>query len=356
MKIIGAPVMESEVSQSTMIPAEPPEEGAPVELCPGILWMRLSLPYRLNHVNVYLVEDDDGWTLIDTGLGDTRTEQVWTGVFRDVLKRPVTRVVVTHFHPDHAGMAGWIAQRFDIPVYMSQAEYLMNRNLSLDPGALEAEHYLRFYRNHGLDEEETRRLVTNGHSYLRIVRPLPATFSRMSAGDELIIGRRTFRVLTGAGHSLEQVMLYCESEKLFFAADQVLNHISPNVSVSAVDPDGDVLGLYLRSLAEIKSIIPDDVFVLPGHDMPFRGLHARIDELVTHHERRCQLIIDGCRDQSKSAAELVPYMFHRAFGPHELGFAFSEVLAHINYLLRRGRLEAITSADKSVKVAAAGFG
>ena len=339
------------MNQPNVVPAAPPEEGVPVELCPGILWVRLSLPYRLNHFNVYLVEDDDGWVLIDTGLGDVKTEQVWTRLFQDVLTRPVTRVVVTHFHPDHAGMAGWIAQRFDVPVLMSQAEYLMNRNLSLDPGALEAEHYLRFYSNHGLDAEETRRLVTNGHSYLRIVRPLPATFNRLSAGDELIIGRRKFNVLTGAGHSLEQVMLYCEGEKLFFAADQVLNRISPNVGVSAVDPHGDVLGLYLRSLAEIKSAIPDDVLVLPGHDMPFRPLHARIDELVIHHLRRCDLIIEACRDQPKSAAELVPYMFHRAFGPHELAFAFSEVLAHVNYLLRRGQLEAITSADKSVKVA-----
>ncbi len=342
--------------QATMIPALSPEEGAPVELCPGILWLRLSLPYRLNHVNVYLVEDRDGWVLIDTGLGDAKTEQVWSHLFRHVLKRPVTRVVVTHFHPDHAGMAGWIAQRFDVPICMSQAEYLMNRNLSLDPGALEADHYLKFYRNHGLNAEETRLLVTNGHAYLRIVRPLPATFSRISAGDELIIGKLRFQVLTGAGHSLEQVMLYCESEKLFFAADQVLNRISPNVGVSAVDPDGDVLGLYLRSLKEIKSAIPNDVLVLPGHDMPFRGMHERIDELVKHHEHRCHLIIESCRNHPKSAAELVPDMFHRAFGPHELGFAFSEVLAHVNYLLIRGRLTAITGADKHVKVAATRFG
>jgi glyoxylase-like metal-dependent hydrolase (beta-lactamase superfamily II) len=318
-----------------------PQDGVPVEIWPGVLWIRLSLPYRLNHVNVYLIDDGNGWALIDTGLGDAKTEEVWKNLFTGVLDRALTRIIVTHYHPDHVGMAGWIAQHFNIPVYMSETEYLMSRNIQLDPGALEAEHYLNFYMNHGLDADEARRLVTQGHSYLKIVRALPPTFRRLCAGDELPIGKRKFLTLTGAGHSPEQVFLYCESEKIFLSADQVLNRISPNVSVSAVDPDGDPLGLYLRSLMAIAACIPDDVLVLPGHDMPFYKLHGRIAELIAHHDQRCDLIIKACRTSPKSVAELVPYIFHRNLGPHETGFAFSEVLAHVNYLQRRQQLESI---------------
>lgn len=318
-----------------------------------MLWVRLALPYRLNHVNVYLIDDGAGWALIDTGLGDAHTEQIWDRLFAGVIDRPLTRIIVTHFHPDHVGMAGWIAARFGVPVYMSQTEYLMTVNIHLDPGALEAEHYLNFYLNHGLGLEETRRLVTRGHSYLKTARALPPTFRRMCAGDELALGKRKFQVLTGGGHSPEQVLLYCSDERLLFSADQVLNRISPNVSVSAVDPDGDPLGYYLRSLAAIAAAVPNDVLVLPGHDMPFDNLHGRVAELIAHHELRCNLIVEACRTAPKTAAELVPAIFHRVFGPHEMGFAFSEVLSHINYLLRRKRLLAIVD-NSTVRVTSAG--
>ncbi len=331
----------------------PPLEGVPVEVWPGVLWVRLSLPYRLNHVNVYLIDDGNGWALIDTGLGDARTELVWDRLFTGALGRPISRIIVTHFHPDHVGMAGWIAKRFDVPVYMSETEYLMSANIHLDPAALEAEHYLNFYLNHGLDPEETRSLVTKGHSYLKIVHALPPTFRRVCAGDELSVGGRKLQVFTGGGHSPEQVFLYCEGEKILFSADQVLNRISPNVSVSAVDPDGDPLGLYLRSLAAIAATIPDDVLLLPGHDMPFHSLHDRVAELIAHHDLRCNLIVEACRTAPKTAAELVPCIFHREFGPHEMGFAFSEVLSHVNYLLRRNRLEAVLEKNKSVRVTSA---
>lgn len=329
------------------LPSTPPQDGVPVEIWPGILWLRLPLPYRLNHVNVYLVDDGDGWALIDTGLGDSRTEQAWDHLFSTVLDRPITRVIATHYHPDHVGMAGWITHRFGIPLYMSQTEYLMTLNVHLDPGALEAEHYVNFYLDHGLGPEETRRIVTRGHSYLRIVRPLPLTFRRLNDGDELRIGRRNFNVLTGGGHAPEQVFFHCRAEKLFISADQVLNRISPNVSVSPIDPDGNPLGLYLRSLDEIAASIPGDVLVLPGHDMPFHNLHGRIGELIAHHEIRCKLIVEACRKGPKSAAELVPAIFKGQFGPHEMGFAFSEVLSHVNYLLGCQRLKAIGPAEKS---------
>jgi glyoxylase-like metal-dependent hydrolase (beta-lactamase superfamily II) len=186
-----------------------------------------------------------------------------------------------------------------------------------------------------------------------MVSGLPPTFSRVVAGDTLQIGKRSFEVLTGNGHAPEQVMLYCAADKVFLAADQVLAKITPNISVWAVDPDGDPLGLYIRSLGELKARIPDDVLVLPGHQLPFYGLHARSDQLIAHHEVRCGTIADAARAAPCSAAELVPVLFSRALDPHQMSFAFSEVQAHVNYMLRRGELVWAEGSDGIERVVAA---
>jgi glyoxylase-like metal-dependent hydrolase (beta-lactamase superfamily II) len=324
----------------------PPAPGAVSEIAPGILWFRLALPFLLDHVNIYLIEDRQGWTLLDTGLGDLKTQHAWEELLAGPLKgRPIERIIVTHFHPDHVGSAGWLLKRLDVPLYMSATEYLMSLNMHLDPGALEAEHYRNFYRSHGLDPATTQNVVTKGHEYLRIVSGLPKTYRRLVAGDVLSVGGRQFEVLTGGGHSPEQIMLLNRTEKIFFAADQVLAKITPNVSVAAVDPEGDPLGIYLRSLRALKDTIGEDVLVLPGHQLPFRGLGARASQLERHHLLRCEAIARACRTAPRSAAELIPHIFERALDAHQMGFAFSEVLAHVNYMLRRGELTALTGAD-----------
>ena len=171
-----------------------------------------------------------------------------------------------------------------------------------------------------------------------MVKPLPPTFLRVVAGDVLKIGGRNFRVLTGDGHAPEQIMLWCEDDGVFLAADQVLAKITPNVSVWAVDPDGDPLGLYLRSLRTLRATVPADVLVLPGHQLPFRGLHTRITELIAHHEERCATIADACAKAPRSVADLVPVLFPRKLDPHQMSFAFSETLAHVNTMLREHQL------------------
>ena len=168
--------------------------------------------------------------------------------------------------------------------------------LHLDPGALEAEHYRRFYLDHGLDAETTQSVVTGGHAYLRLVSGLPPTYHRVVAGNVLRIGGREFEVLTGGGHSPEEIMLLCRADKLFFSADQVLAKISPNVSVIAVDPEGDPLGaIFALAALRCAAIVDGDVLVLPGHNLPFRGLHTRIAELIAHHHARCDRILRACR-------------------------------------------------------------
>jgi glyoxylase-like metal-dependent hydrolase (beta-lactamase superfamily II) len=308
-------------------------------------------------VNVYVIDDGDGWAVLDTGIANDVTRAVWNSLISGPLRgRRLTRLIVTHHHPDHIGLAGWLSEAFGLQLLTSQTSYLGCLNISLSPGALDAKPYRDFYLRHGLDSKTTGLVTTRGHEYLKMVTGLPPTFRRLVHGDELALGGRRFLVLTGDGHAPEQVMLYCSEEKIFLAADQVLAKISPNVSVWAVEPEGNPLQLYLRSLKALKSILPTDLLVLPGHQLPFHGLHTRIDELVQHHNMRCETILDACRNHPRSAAELVPILFHHPLDPHQTSFAFSEVLAHVNFLLGTGDLateftngvmRTITSRDSS---------
>jgi glyoxylase-like metal-dependent hydrolase (beta-lactamase superfamily II) len=335
--------------------AGPPAAGEVVKVAEGILWARIPLPFRLDHVNVYVLEDGDGWAVLDTGIGNEATRAAWEALLAGPLAgRRLTRLIVTHFHPDHIGLAGWLCQRFALPLLTSQTTYLSCLNISLSPGALDAEPYRDFYLRNGLDRATTARVTTQGHGYLRMVTGLPPTFERLVAGDTLRIGGRDFSVLSGDGHAPEQLMLHCAAEGLLLAADQVLAKISPNVSVWAVDPHGDPLGLYLRSLARLTATLPADTLVLPGHQLPFYGLHRRSDELRQHHAERCAAIAAACRTSPRSAAELVPAIFRHALDAHQMSFAFSEVLAHVNYMLREGTLIWVGARDGVERIALAG--
>jgi glyoxylase-like metal-dependent hydrolase (beta-lactamase superfamily II) len=347
-------MQEKATDTSLVFPSpEPPAPGETIEVAPGILWARIPLPFRLNHINVYLIDDSDGWAILDTGIGNDETRAVWDALARGPLAgRRFTRLIVTHFHPDHIGLAGWLCDRFDLPLLTSQTSYLGCLNISLSPGALDAKPYRDFYLRHGLDAATTQRVATQGHGYLRMVSGLPPIFTRIVGGDTLQIGGRSFQVLTGNGHAPEQVMLYCEADNVFLAADQVLAKITPNISVWAVDPNGDPLGLYVRSLHELKDRIPAHALVLPGHQLPFYGLHRRSDELISHHEMRCNAIAEACRTTPRSAAELVPVLFSRQLDPHQMSFAFSEVQAHVNYMLRRGELAWSEGSDQIERVIA----
>ena len=332
--------MHDTPGQSLTFPhAAPPPTAQTIEIAPGILWTRIPLPFRLDHVNIYLIEDGDGFAVLDTGIGNVATQEVWeTLVAGPLAGRRLTRLIVSHFHPDHIGLAGWLCERFGLPLLTTQTAYLGCLNISLSPGALDAKPYRDFYTHHGLDAETTTLVATQGHGYLRMVKPLPPTFTRVVAGDTLRIGGRDFRVFTGDGHAPEQIMLWCEADGIFLAADQVLAKITPNVSVWAVDPHGDPLGLFLRSLRALRDAVPADVLVLPGHQLPFHGLHTRIDEQIAHHEERCDLIARACAREARSTADLVPVLFPRKLDPHQMSFAFSETLAHVNTMVRDGRL------------------
>ena len=328
------------VSRALRFPwPEPPAPGEVVAVQDGLLWFRLPLPYRLDHVNIFLLADQDGWAAVDTGLGDATSREAWQAVLDGPLANSrLTRLIVTHFHPDHVGLAGWLADRFALPLHMPRSDYLYTvalQNSSVDASSAL---YRSFYRRHGLPDRVIDEVLSGGHEYLRRTTGVPYAYTRLLHGQELRVGRRAFRVLTGGGHAPEQAMLYCAHDRLFLSADQVIARISPNIGVYAMEPEADALGEYLRSLHALIETVPADVLVLPGHGLPFHGLHTRSEELMAHHRERCALIRVACAQTPRSAAELIPTVFPRTLDAHQTGFAFVEVLAHVNYMLGRGEL------------------
>jgi glyoxylase-like metal-dependent hydrolase (beta-lactamase superfamily II) len=324
----------------------PPEPGKVVDLAPGLKWLRLALPFQLNHVNIYMLAHDGGWAVVDTGIGTDSTKAAWEAVFSGALAgQKVTRLIVTHSHPDHVGLAGWIAERFDCPLTMTQTEYfhaLFHQTRRTDA---QIKDQGEFYRRHGIPPATITQLLGRGSNYLTRTTNLPASYYRTYDGQRLAIGAREFEVLTGGGHALEQMMMLSRPEKLFLSADQVLSKISPNVSVWSMEPDANALGHYLTSLERLGRELPDDVLVLPGHGVPFYGVKTRIRQLRDHHEERCGAITTACRAKALTASDMVPLIFNRVLDAHPAGFATGEVIAHINYMLSEGRLIKQTSAD-----------
>ncbi len=307
-----------------------------------MLWLRLALPYRLDHVNIYLLEEADGFAVLDAGLGDDATREVWQAVLQGPLAgRRLTRMIVTHFHPDHVGSAGWLCETYGLPLHMPRNEYLLSLVLQYGQADRGAAMFRQFYERHGLAEEIVARVLTNGHEYLHRTTGLPSSYHRLQHGQTLTIGRNEYRVLTGGGHSIEQAMLHDPAAGLFFSADQVIAQISPNISVQPIEPQDNALGAYLAALASLIETVPNTVLVLPGHGLPFRGLHQRALALIEHHAARCAEIAQACTAAPRSAAELIPTVFRRELDAHQTGFAFGEVLAHINHMVVEGTLRRV---------------
>ena len=323
----------------------PPPPGGLAEIAPGVLWLRLALPFQLDHVNVYLIEDGPGWAVLDTGVADLRTRTVWESVLAERLRgRPLTRLIVTHYHPDHVGLAGWLTDRFGLELSMSQTEFLFCQNMRHNPAALGAAAHRDFYRQRGVDAAAIDSIMGRGHGYTKLTTELPPVYRRLIAGEHLRIGGRDFEILSGGGHAPEQVMLLNRDEGLFLAADQVLARITPNIGVWPWEPQADPLSDYLRSLAELRRQVPDDVLALPAHNLPFYGLHQRLADLERHHALRCAEIATACTAAPRTVAEVLPVLFPRALDAHQTGFAFGEVLAHVNYMLHRGEVAMVTDA------------
>lgn len=314
-----------------------PPAGTATEVLPGVHWLRMPLPFALDHINLWLIEEAGGWTLVDTGIGLHPTRALWRELFQTVLAgRPIQRIVVTHFHPDHLGQAAWIAGRFQAPVLMTRGEHELATTVHHQSDHDAAELFGEFFRRHGLDAERVSQVRSRGNRYRAVVPELPQSYRPIAENDALCIGGNKWQVLVGRGHSPEHAMLYCAAIDALISGDQLLPKISPNISASPAEPDGDPLAQYLVSLDAMRSL-PADITVLPSHGPVFLGAHQRISALQVHHRERLEALVDACREP-RTAAELLPLLFRRELSVHELFFAMGEVIAHLNHLRRAGRL------------------
>lgn len=313
--------------------------GQPLQqMSEGIFGLRFALPFALDHVNVWFLQDGPSWTLIDTGIANDATRQVWSGLLADVLSdRPIGRLVATHFHPDHMGLAGWLCHQTGAEFWTARTEWLIARCLAQDVSPDFVEAGRRFDRLAGLSEDQIAGRAARGNLYRTRALAPPASHVRVKEGDRLEVDGEYWRVLIGRGHAPEMICLYSADRGLLLAADQVLQRISPNISVWPGEPDADPLSDFIESLKIFKSL-PEATLVLPSHGQAFYGLHARIDELIAHHHVRLERA-EAAAGRGRTAVDIMPMLFDRALDEHQLGFALGEALAHLNYLVFRGRLK-----------------
>lgn len=325
--------------------AQAPVPGAVRAIAPGVHWLRMPLPFALDHINLWLLEDGDGWTIVDTGLGDEATRALWDQVFEGAAgKRKGRRVLVTHFHPDHAGNAGWLCERFGVPLWMTQAEYLTAHAARDGFAGHVPDATLALFRANGLDDARHAQMGARGNHYRRVVGELPTCYRRIMDGESIAIGAHRWRVIAGYGHAPEHASLYCEDLGLVISGDMLLPRISTNVSVWPTDPEGDPLGHFLRSIRRYREL-PAATLVLPSHGLPFRGAHARIAQLEAHHEQRLAELLDACREAPRSAADVLELLFRRKLDTHQMFFAMGEAIAHLHYLERAGGLRRAVGDD-----------
>jgi len=325
-----------------------PAPGATLEVAPGVKWIRMSLPFALNHINLWLLRDEldgqPGWTAVDCCITRDEAKAQWEQVFATQLDGlPILRVIVTHMHPDHIGLAHWLCRRWSTPqhdcrLWISATDYNAARVASHSTTGFGGEGAARFFAAHGLaDPDSLEKIRGRANYYPTMVPEVPASFRRMMDGDRIAIGGRSWRCISGFGHAPEHIALFCEELKVLISGDMMLPRISTNVSVYDIEPEADSLALFLASIDRFKPL-PESTLTLPAHGKPFIGLHARIRQLHEHHRERLDEVIAACSQAPRSAADVMPILFKRELDLHQTTFAMGESVAHLHALWHQGRL------------------
>jgi len=324
--------------------ASQPGSGEALEVADGVLWLRLVLPMALNHINVWALRDAGGWAIVDTGLGVPDSKAAWNTLLAGPLGgRPVTRVICTHMHPDHVGLAGWLCDRFEAPLLMSRLEYVTMRMLVADTGPAPGAG-ARFYRACGWSEAQIDRWRNRFGLFGRAVSEPPTSYLRLVAGDTLKIDHRDWQLVGGDGHSPEHICLLREEDGVFISGDQVLPKISSNISVWPTEPDADPLADWMASLRRLRRELSDDLLVLPSHGEPFFGLHSRLEALERGHETSLTRLCRRLKEPQR-AIDVFATLFGRPIDDGLLGMATGESVAHLTYLVGQGRAIRETDAD-----------
>jgi glyoxylase-like metal-dependent hydrolase (beta-lactamase superfamily II) len=314
-----------------------PGPGEIIALADGVGWLRLPVPGSLNHINIWILEDGEGVAIVDTGLAIDAAREAWEAIFAGPLAgRAVTRIICTHFHPDHSGLAGWLTRRFDVPLWMTRGEWLFVRMLTADIRDTPPDEAVAYWRAVGWSEERIATESQKGWGrFASVVSPIPLGYVRIQDGDRLAIGARTWRVVVGSGHSPEHACLVDDAAGLMIAGDQVLPRITSNVSLSLSEPRADPLGEWLASIAKLRQL-PDDLLVLPSHGEPFTGLHARLDALRDGHLGRLDALHDLLAEPRR-VPDCFTTLFGRPIGDDNFGLAAGEAMAHLRHLEVGGR-------------------
>ena len=323
--------------------AAPPAAAETFELSPGIHWLRMPLPFALNHVNLWLLEDDQGWTIVDTGFALDTVKECWQIILARLTTMKhggrITRIIVTHFHPDHLGLAAWLQDLTGAPIFMTLGEFLTAHAVWHEVGGHGNQAMLRQFRTHGLDAGRCAALERRSGAYNRGVPSLPTHYQRLFYGDELVIGGHRWQVRAGFGHSPEHAALYSPDLGVLISGDMLLPKISTNISVLAVTPMADSLADFLQSIDAYREL-PAATLVLPSHGLPFYGIENRVNALHAHHEERLLALEEQC-SSPRTAAELLTALFARDLDTHQTMFAMGEAIAHLNRLEHAGRIQRI---------------
>ena len=316
----------------------PPAEGEAIEVADGVLWMRLPLPMKLDHVNIYVLDEGESWTVIDTGFASKRSKAIWARLLQGPLDgKPVTRVVVTHHHPDHVGLAGWFQSQHGAELITTRTAWLFARMLTLDEQEQPVAETIDFYRSAGMDAEIlAQRSTERPFNFADVVAPMPLGFTRIKQGDVIRMGGRDWDVHMGNGHAPEHATFWSRDDNLVLSGDQILPSISSNIGVYATEPGADPVGDWLEACERLKTFAREDHLVLGGHKLPFTGLPTRMRQLIDNHHGALDRLL-AYIDTPKAAGDCFAPLFKRAIGPSEYGLALVEAIAHLSHLYQTGQ-------------------
>ncbi len=333
--------------------AAPPAPGEVIAVAPRILWLRMPLPFALDHINLWVLAGDDGATLVDCGYGNEATRALWERHFATTLSgQGLSRIIATHCHPDHVGNAAWLAARFNVDVAMTHAEFLTAHAIFGEHAGHGVAATVDMFRRHGMTADHLAAFAARGNAYRRGVPGLPESFDRLLDGDLRRAGDTTWRIVEGHGHSPEHASLFSAERGVLISGDMLLPKISTNVSVWASEPNGDPLGRFLASIAAFETL-PPETLVLPSHGLPFRGIAVRVAQLTAHHAARLDELAAAVAVAASppTAADLVPVLFRRELDLQQRFFAMGEAIAHLNHLWHARRLDRRVAADGTIRFA-----